>query len=104
MKNQEELRELPDKDLKERLDAEVIELNQLRINHTITPLDNSGLLREKRRNIACDCLIDYNTSGANETIFILVLRSSRATGPKIRLPLNSPALFSRTHALSSNRM
>ena len=52
MKNQEELRELPDKDLKERLDAEVIELNQLRINHTITPLDNSGLLREKRRNIA----------------------------------------------------
>ncbi|MDD4757901.1 MAG: 50S ribosomal protein L29 [Lascolabacillus sp.] len=52
MKNQEELRELPDKDLKEKLDAEVIELNQLRINHTITPLDNSGLLREKRRNIA----------------------------------------------------
>ena len=52
MKNQAELRELPDKDLKERLDAEVIELNQLRINHTITPLDNSGLLREKRRNIA----------------------------------------------------
>ena len=52
MKNQEELRELPDKDLKERLDAEVIELNKLRINHTITPLDNSGLLREKRRNIA----------------------------------------------------
>ncbi|MDD2300140.1 MAG: 50S ribosomal protein L29 [Fermentimonas sp.] len=52
MKNQEELRELPDKDLKERLDAEVIELNQLQINHTITPLDNSGLLREKRRNIA----------------------------------------------------
>ena len=52
MKNQEELRELPDKDLKDRLDAEVIELNQLKINHTITPLDNSGLLREKRRNIA----------------------------------------------------
>ncbi|MDD4778865.1 MAG: 50S ribosomal protein L29 [Fermentimonas sp.] len=52
MKNQEEIRELPEKDLKERLDAEVIELNQLQISHTITPLDNSGLLREKRRNIA----------------------------------------------------
>jgi large subunit ribosomal protein L29 len=52
MKKQEELRELSDKDLKERLDAEVLELTQLRINHTITPLDNSGSLREKRRNIA----------------------------------------------------
>ena len=52
MKKQEELRELSDKDLRERLDAEVVELNQLRINHTITPLDNSSSIREKRRNIA----------------------------------------------------
>ena len=52
MKKQEELRELSDKDLKERLDAEVLELNQLSINHTITPLDNSGSIKEKRRNIA----------------------------------------------------
>ncbi|MDD2314172.1 MAG: 50S ribosomal protein L29 [Proteiniphilum sp.] len=52
MKKQEELQELSDKDLKERLDAEVLALTQLRINHTITPLDNSGSLREKRREIA----------------------------------------------------
>lgn len=52
MKKQDEIKELPDKDLVERLDAEIIELNQLQINHTITPLDNSGLIREKRRNIA----------------------------------------------------
>jgi large subunit ribosomal protein L29 len=52
MKKQEEIRELPEKDLIERLDAEIIELNQLQINHTITPLDNSGLIREKRRDIA----------------------------------------------------
>ncbi|HAR39253.1 MAG: 50S ribosomal protein L29 [Bacteroidetes bacterium GWD2_45_23] len=52
MKKQEELLELSDKDLKERLDAEVVSLNQLRINHTITPLDNSGSIKEKRRNIA----------------------------------------------------
>lgn len=52
MKKQEELKELSDKDLKERLDAEVIALTQLRINHTITPLDNSGSLKEKRKNIA----------------------------------------------------
>jgi large subunit ribosomal protein L29 len=52
MKKQEEIRELPEKDLIERLDAEIIELNQLQINHTITPLDNSGLIKEKRRDIA----------------------------------------------------
>jgi large subunit ribosomal protein L29 len=52
MKKQEELRELSDKDLQERLDSEVMELSQLRINHTITPLDDSGLIKEKRRQIA----------------------------------------------------
>ena len=52
MKKQEDIRELPEKDLIERLDAEIIELNQLQINHTITPLDNSGLIKEKRRDIA----------------------------------------------------
>ena len=52
MKNQEELRELPEKDLKDRLDAAVIELTKLKINHTITPLDNSDILKGKRRDIA----------------------------------------------------
>ena len=52
MKKQEEIKELSVKDLSERLDAEVIALNQLRINHTITPLDDSGSIKEKRRNIA----------------------------------------------------
>ena len=52
MKKQDEIRELPEKDLMERLDAEIIELNQLQIKHTITPLDNSGLIKEKRRDIA----------------------------------------------------
>ena len=52
MKKQEEIKELPEKDLIERLDAEIIELNQLQINHTITPLDNSGQIKEKRRDIA----------------------------------------------------
>jgi len=52
MKKQEELREISEKDLKERLEAETVELTQLKINHTITPLDDSGSIREKRRNIA----------------------------------------------------
>ena len=52
MKKQEELRELTDKDLKERLQAETVALTQMRINHTITPLDNSSSIKEKRRSIA----------------------------------------------------
>ncbi|HCC85432.1 MAG TPA: 50S ribosomal protein L29 [Porphyromonadaceae bacterium] len=52
MKKQEELKELSDKDLRERLEAETVALAQLKINHTITPLDDSGSIREKRRNIA----------------------------------------------------
>ncbi|QRX64108.1 50S ribosomal protein L29 [Dysgonomonadaceae bacterium zrk40] len=52
MKKQEELREISEKDLKERLEAETVALTQLKINHTITPLDDSGSIREKRRNIA----------------------------------------------------
>ena len=48
----QEYKELSDKDLKERLDAKKMELIQKKINHTITPLDNSGSIREQRRNIA----------------------------------------------------
>lgn len=51
-KEQQELKELSDKDLMERLDAEKTELNQLSINHTITPIDNPDSLKHKRRNIA----------------------------------------------------
>ena len=35
---------------------------------------------------------------------MLVARNSRATGPKIRVPLNSPDAFNKTHALSSKRI
>ena len=52
MKKQEELREISEKDLKERLEAETVALTQLKVSHTITPLDDSGSIREKRRNIA----------------------------------------------------
>ncbi len=48
----QEYRELSDKDLKERLDAEQADLIRTRIYHSTTPLDNSGSIREKRRNIA----------------------------------------------------
>ena len=51
-KKQQEYKELSDKDLRERLDAEKTDLTQTKIYHTTTPLDNSGSIREKRRNIA----------------------------------------------------
>lgn len=50
--NKQEYKELSDKDLNEALSAERVKLTELRINHTITPLDNSGSIKDKRRNIA----------------------------------------------------
>ena len=48
----QEYKELPDQDLIERLDAEKHDLTQLKLNHSITPLDDSGVIKEKRKNIA----------------------------------------------------
>lgn len=48
----QEIRELSDKDLQERLGAEKLSLNQLVISHSITPLDNPSILKEKRKDIA----------------------------------------------------
>ncbi len=47
-----EYKELGDKDLVERLEAQKVELTELKINHTITPLDNSDSIKQKRRDIA----------------------------------------------------
>ena len=47
-----EVRELTDKELKERLDAEQTALDQLVLNHSVSPLDNPQKIKEKRRDIA----------------------------------------------------
>ena len=48
---------------------------------------------------------DYSTSGASEMIFMNFLaRSSRATGPKMRVPIGSFSLLMRTAELPSNWM
>jgi len=47
-----EVRELSDKELKERLDAEKTALNQLVLNHSVSPLDSPSKIKEKRRDIA----------------------------------------------------
>ena len=48
----QELRELSDKDLVDMLETEELSLNQLVISHSITPLDNPSILKEKRKGIA----------------------------------------------------
>src|SRR5437660_325920 len=47
----------------------------------------------------------HRTSGASEMIFMNFLaRSSRVTGPKMRVPIGSSCLLMRTAALRSKRM
>ncbi len=47
-----EVRELSDKELNERLDAEKTALDQMVLNHSVYPLDNPTKIKEKRRDIA----------------------------------------------------
>ncbi len=47
-----EIKELTDKELQERLDAEKEHLTRLKLNHAISPLDNPMQIKEVRRNIA----------------------------------------------------
>ena len=47
-----EVRELSTKEIEERIDAEAISLEQKKINHSISPLDNPLLIKEQRRTIA----------------------------------------------------
>ncbi len=47
-----EIKELDTKDLVERLDTEVARLQQMRLNHAITPLENPMLIRQAKKDIA----------------------------------------------------
>lgn len=47
-----EVRELTDKQLVEKLDAERIALDQMVLNHSVTPLDSPADIKKKRRTIA----------------------------------------------------
>ena len=50
--NKAEIKELSTKELTERLEAAVVALNQLEINHNISPLDNPAKITQERRMIA----------------------------------------------------
>lgn len=47
-----EVREMSDKDLLARLDAERMAYDQLVLNHSVTPLDNPTEIKKKRRDVA----------------------------------------------------
>jgi large subunit ribosomal protein L29 len=47
-----EIKSLSDKELQERIDADAVTLTQLKINHSISPLDNPAKIKQLRRTIA----------------------------------------------------
>ena len=47
-----EVRELETKDLAERIEAEVAKYEQMKFNHTVSPLENPSQIKAARRDIA----------------------------------------------------
>jgi large subunit ribosomal protein L29 len=47
-----EIRELTEKELKERIEAEKAHLVKQKLNHCISPLDNPMKIKQVRRNVA----------------------------------------------------
>ena len=47
-----EIREMPAKDLRERLEAERANLNQMKMNHAISPREDSSKIRKAKKDIA----------------------------------------------------
>ena len=48
----QEVRELQTKDVVERMEAEVANYTQMKLNHAVTPLENPSLIKASRRDIA----------------------------------------------------
>ena len=47
-----EIKELTDKELRERLDAEQNHLSRMKMNHAVSPVENPTLIKKARRDIA----------------------------------------------------
>lgn len=47
-----EVRELTSKEIAERIQAEGLRLNQMELQHSISPMDNPTQIKELRRDIA----------------------------------------------------
>lgn len=50
--NIKEITELADKDLREKLEQTEAALNQMKLNHQVTPLENPSTIKATRRDIA----------------------------------------------------
>ncbi len=46
------IREIPENELAERLEAEVAKYQQMKLNHSISPLANTAEIKDLRRTIA----------------------------------------------------
>lgn len=49
---QAEIKELSSKELLERIEGEKANLHKLKLNHTVSPLDNPLIIRKARRDVA----------------------------------------------------
>ncbi len=47
-----EIRELSVQDLTERIEAQKAALNQMKINHSVSPIENSTIINKTRKDIA----------------------------------------------------
>ncbi len=47
-----EIREIPANELAERIDAEVAKYQQMMLNHSVSPMENTAQIKEQRRTIA----------------------------------------------------
>jgi large subunit ribosomal protein L29 len=47
-----EIKDLNNKEIQERMDAEISRLDRLKLNHAISPLDNPLQIKEVRRTVA----------------------------------------------------
>jgi len=47
-----EIKEMTIKELKERIDADKTSLVRLKMNHTVSPLDNPNKIKHTRRDVA----------------------------------------------------
>lgn len=47
-----EIKELSIKDLQERIEAEKAQLAKLKVQHTVSPVENPSIIKKNRRDIA----------------------------------------------------
>lgn len=47
-----EIREMPVKELKERIETERANLNQMRMNHAISPIEDTSRIKKAKKDIA----------------------------------------------------